>query len=32
MKYALTSSTFGNEEREAMLGVIDSDMFTMGKM
>lgn len=31
MKYTLTSSTFGIEEKEAMLRVIDSDMFTMGK-
>ena len=30
MKYELTSSTFGASEKEAMLNVINSDMFTMG--
>ncbi|MBF0337582.1 MAG: DegT/DnrJ/EryC1/StrS family aminotransferase [Nitrospirae bacterium] len=31
MKYSLTSSTFGVEEKQAMVSVIDSDMFTMGR-
>ena len=31
MNYSLTSSTFDKEEREAMINVIDSDMFTMDK-
>ncbi|MBF0344669.1 MAG: DegT/DnrJ/EryC1/StrS family aminotransferase [Nitrospirae bacterium] len=31
MKYPLTSSTFGPEEKQAMVSVIESDMFTMGK-
>jgi CDP-6-deoxy-D-xylo-4-hexulose-3-dehydrase len=31
MRYEMTSSTFGPSEREVMLNVINSDMFTMGK-
>ncbi|MBN1384026.1 MAG: DegT/DnrJ/EryC1/StrS family aminotransferase [Elusimicrobia bacterium] len=31
MKYELLFSTFGKEEKEAMLKVIESDSFTMGK-
>lgn len=31
MKFTLTSSTFKSEEKEAMLRVIESGMFTMGK-
>ena len=31
MKYEITSSTFGPSEKEAMLNVINSDMFTMGR-
>ena len=31
MKYEMTSSTFGPSEKEAMLNVINSDMFTMGR-
>ena len=31
MNYPLTSSTFDKEEREAMVNVIDSNMFTMDK-
>jgi CDP-4-dehydro-6-deoxyglucose reductase, E1 len=30
MKYEMTSSTFGASEKEAMLTVINSDMYTMG--
>jgi CDP-6-deoxy-D-xylo-4-hexulose-3-dehydrase len=31
MNYELAYSTFGKEEKEAMLNIIDSDMFTMGE-
>ncbi|MDD5688025.1 MAG: DegT/DnrJ/EryC1/StrS family aminotransferase [Elusimicrobia bacterium] len=31
MKYELLCSTFGKEERDAMIKVINSDMFTMGR-
>ena len=31
MKYEITLSTFGPSEKEAMLNVINSDMFTMGR-
>ena len=31
MKYEMTSSTLGSSEKEAMLNVIESGMFTMGE-